>query len=368
MRRIHYLVERNASVVCIEIVHQCGNVVNILPEWANLYHQLSSCLLAVVAEIYEVVEHAGHITTNMYRLVYVFVNSIYRNGDVEFHFPRFAYGSVAGSFSGWGANIHIGKQGFQTGDTKIGSVIYNKTFETDAYVNLNLFSEYFKYSMDVVQISNEKWFYLHQFTVRPHKTFKISVLEGSMLNAPFEIRYMNPLMVMHQFASWTEYDSDGLNGVYGENHFCAYLAGLQKESNKFLKGKFVCPAVDERNLTYDFNGKFSNRPMTAGMFMSLSVNTYLSNTYERKNDLKQPGLRITTVKEPAKLVYYTDGNGQGSTTGYQCKWKASQSDTGMKRNVPARHKGGANFNYADGHTACLKWEDFPTTNEKNWIP
>ena len=156
--------------------------------------------------------------------------------------------------------------------------------------------------------------------------------------------------------------------IPGNNNGCAYLAGLQKESNKFRKGKFVCPAVDERNLTYDFNGKFSNRPMTAGMFMSLSVNTYLSNTYERKNDLKQPGLRITTVKEPAKLVYYTDGNGQGSTTGYQCKWKASQSDTGMKRNVPARHKGGANFNYADGHTACLKWEDFPTANEKNWIP
>ncbi|MBE6373031.1 MAG: prepilin-type N-terminal cleavage/methylation domain-containing protein [Lentisphaerae bacterium] len=156
--------------------------------------------------------------------------------------------------------------------------------------------------------------------------------------------------------------------IPGNNNGCAYLAGLQKESNKFLKGKFVCPAVDERNLTYDFNGKFSNRPMTAGMFMSLSVNAYLSNTYERTHGQNLPALRITTVKEPAKLVYYTDGNGQGSTTGYQCKWKASQSDTGLKRNVPARHKGGANFNYADGHTACLKWEDFPTANEKNWIP
>ena len=150
----------------------------------------------------------------------------YRNGDVEFLFPRFAYGSLAGSFNGWGANIHIGKEGFQIGDTKIGSVIYNKTFETDAYINLNLFSKYFKYSMDIVQISNEKWFYLHQFTVRPHNTFKISVLEGSMLNAPFEIRYLNPLMVMHQYASWVDYDSDGLVGIYGENHFCAYLAGL----------------------------------------------------------------------------------------------------------------------------------------------
>ena len=151
-----------------------------------------------------------------------YTNVPYREGDFEFLFPRFAYGSLAGSFNGWGANIHIGKEGFQIGDTKIGSVIYNRTFETDAYVNLNLFSEYFKYSMDIVQISHEKWFYIHQFTVRPHKSFKVSVLEGSMLNAPFEIRYLNPLMVMHQFSSWTEYDKGG----YPENHFCAYLAGL----------------------------------------------------------------------------------------------------------------------------------------------
>ncbi len=155
-----------------------------------------------------------------------YTNFPYREGDFEFLFPRFSYGSVAGAFNGWGANIHIGKQGFQIGDTKIGSVIYNKAFETDSYINLNLFSKYFKYSMDITQISNEKWFYIHQFTVRPHKTFKISVLEGSMLNAPFEIRYLNPLMIMHQYSSWTEYDADGKKGVYGENHFCAYLAGL----------------------------------------------------------------------------------------------------------------------------------------------
>lgn len=155
-----------------------------------------------------------------------YTNLPYRNGDFEFMFPRFAYGSVAGTFNGWGANIHIGKQGFQIGDTKIGSVIYNNTFETDSYINLNLFSKYFKYSMDVVQISNEKWFYLHQFTARLHKTFKFSAIEGSMLNAPFEIRYLNPLMIMHQYASWTQYNSDNKNGIYGENHFCAYLAGL----------------------------------------------------------------------------------------------------------------------------------------------
>lgn len=171
---------------------------------------------AVEADLFLGKSHYGSSRNDNY------TNVPYRNGDVEFLFPRFAYGSLAGTFNGWGANIHVGKQGFQIGDSKIGSVIYNNTFETDAYINLNLFSKYFKYSMDVIQISHEKWFYIHQFTVRPHKTFKFSALEGSMLNAPFEIRYLNPLMIMHQYASWAEYGQDG----YLENHFCAYLAGL----------------------------------------------------------------------------------------------------------------------------------------------
>lgn len=159
-----------------------------------------------------------------------FTNFPYRNGDIEYILPRFAYGSTAYMFDNWGVNFHIGKEGFQIGDSKIGSVIYNHTFETDAYANLNLFSKYFKYSMDIIQISGgsgdsgrEKWFYIHQFTIRPHNTFKFSALEGSMLNAPFELRYLNPLMVMHQFSSWTEYDK---GPGYTENHFCAYLAGL----------------------------------------------------------------------------------------------------------------------------------------------
>ena len=156
-----------------------------------------------------------------------YTNIPYRAGDFEFRFPRFSYGAVSGSFNGWGANIHIGTQGFQIGDTKIGSVIYNNTFETDAYVNLNLYSKYFKYSLDIAQISNDKYLYLHQFTARPHKTIKFSAIEGSMINAPFELRFINPLMVMHQFSAWTQYNVDGLRDGYGgENHFCAYLAGL----------------------------------------------------------------------------------------------------------------------------------------------
>ena len=207
-----------------------------------------------------------------------YTNFPYREGDFEFLFPRFSYGSVAGAFNGWGANIHIGKQGFQIGDTKIGSVIYNNTFETDAYINMNLFSKYFKYSMDITQISNEKWFYLHQFTVRFHKTFKFSALEGSMVNAPFEIRYLNPLMIMHQFSAWTEYDK---NGYPDENHFCAYLAGLfdwQPIENLRIYGLY---AQNELQLPMERNKEGSLYPDSLGGQLGFEVNVPFASGYWR---------------------------------------------------------------------------------------
>ena len=156
----------------------------------------------------------------------------------------------------------------------------------------------------------------------------------------------------------------------GNNNNCTYIAGIQKVSSLSViyKGKFLCPSVDENNLSYEVDGKFSNRPLSLNsMFFSLSVNKYIANTYERTHGLKLGGLRISTVKQPSKLIYYTDGNGQGGTN-VSCKWNANQSDTNRKMNIPARHKGGANFAYSDGHTYFLNWEEFPTVADKNWIP
>ena len=205
-----------------------------------------------------------------------YTNFPYRDGDFEFRFPRFSYGSLAGAFNGWGANIHIGTEGVQIGDTRIGSVIYNNTFETDAYVNLNLYSKYFKYSLDVSQISNEKILYLHQFTVRPHKTFKFSAIEGSMINAPFEIRFLNPLMIMHQFSAWTEYDK---NGYPDENHFCAYLAGLfdwQPIENLRIYGLY---AQNELQLPMERNKEGSLYPDSLGGQLGFEVNVPFAGGY-----------------------------------------------------------------------------------------
>ena len=81
--------------------------------------------------------------------------------------------------------------------------------------------------MDVVQVDNSKFFYLHQLDIRLLRNLRFGMIEGSLLNSDFELRYLNPFMLMHQFGSWNDYRSKLTEEEwkkYGEGRFCAYLA------------------------------------------------------------------------------------------------------------------------------------------------
>ena len=154
---------------------------------------------------------------------------------MEFWFPKFAYGSVGKTFDNWGYNLQIGKMGKTVGNTLTGSIIYNSTFETDAFIDLDFYSNFLKYTLSVIQISSnrmdlfqgdntDRYMYLHQFDIRLFKNFKFTFLEGSMTSNPFSIRYLNPLPVMHQYGGWTDYVSEDNEITYIETNFCAYMA------------------------------------------------------------------------------------------------------------------------------------------------
>ena len=158
---------------------------------------------------------------------YNFTNIPYAGNQFEFTVPHFAYGAVGHAFDKWGVNFYAAKEGLQIFNTQLGSIIYNRTFETDFYCSLNLYTEYLKYSLHVAEVDNTKFLYLHQLNLIPFRWLKINVLEGSLLNAPFELRYLNPFMIMHQFGSWTQYGaalSDNERKYYEEGRFCAYFA------------------------------------------------------------------------------------------------------------------------------------------------
>lgn len=153
--------------------------------------------------------------------------NIFTSADyLEFYEPRWAYGSVGYDFKKWGLNASAGRTGLEVGRTHLGSIIYNNTFDTQFFFQFNIYCQYMLYNMDVVQVEKDKFLFLHQIEVTPIKWLKLGVLEGTLINEPFEVRFLNPLMIMHSFGSWTDYSDDMEEEIYGESHVCAYLAAL----------------------------------------------------------------------------------------------------------------------------------------------
>lgn len=157
------------------------------------------------------------------------------HSQADFYFPTFAYAGFGKYHENWGYNVHIARQGKTVGNTMTGSIIYNSTFETDAYVEFDIYSKVFKYTVDVVQVSSnrmdnlqkdntERYLYLHQLEVNIFKNLKFSLLEGSLVASPFSLRFLNPLPFMHQSGGWKDYMTQEEDDLYGESHFCADFA------------------------------------------------------------------------------------------------------------------------------------------------
>lgn len=162
--------------------------------------------------------HYGAALSNNYS------NIPYRKDDLEFLFIRNAYGSAGKTFDKWGINFTVAKEGLRIGNPSMASIIYNNTFETDGYAQLNIYSKSFKYSMDVVQIDFEKYLYLHQIEFIILKNIKVALIEGSLACDSLQLRYFNPFMFMHQMSGWNDYCQD--NSPYGEEKFCAYFCWM----------------------------------------------------------------------------------------------------------------------------------------------
>ena len=146
-----------------------------------------------------------------------------KNGAEFAMWPINANASIGKCFGGWGAELNFGRQGLEIGRTKTGSIIYNSTFQTDFYTQLNLYAPRLKYTMDVAQVDVSRFLYVHSAEVVPFSWLKLGIMEGTLVDGNFELRYLNPLIFMHTFSGWLQYTSDEEYEYYREAHYCAYF-------------------------------------------------------------------------------------------------------------------------------------------------
>jgi len=134
----------------------------------------------------------------------------------DIHFPKRSYvsfGVPVGEASGVNFTIGQGENFF--GRTRTGSVIVSEYLQRVIYAQASVYSPAFKYTAQIMQYEVNKYHYMHYIQVRPHRTFSVSLAEGVIVNAPLELRFLNPFSIFHGFESYktyADYNTDVGNG------------------------------------------------------------------------------------------------------------------------------------------------------------
>jgi hypothetical protein len=135
-------------------------------------------------------------------------------------FPFRAFAAAGGNW--W--HFQIGRDQVSFGTAHTGNLLLSDTPDFYDFARLSLFSRSFKYSAIVIQNplilsppyydgysspekSMQRHVYIHRVDFKIGGTFAAGLTEGlSVGDSPLELRYLNPLMVMHNFMSGDDYD------------------------------------------------------------------------------------------------------------------------------------------------------------------
>lgn len=141
--------------------------------------------------------------------------------DIDIEFPDTGYLSTGKMLTEKvGVSIQAGSGSKSIGRASTGSIIWSEYMTGAAYVQWQAFSNVFKYTGNISQLNVDKYMYSHQVEARFFKKFTLSFMEGILVYAPLELRYLNPWTVYHGLAAWRDYDSSEDDS---ESNTCDYF-------------------------------------------------------------------------------------------------------------------------------------------------
>ncbi|UTC74080.1 hypothetical protein E4O03_07395 [Treponema sp. OMZ 792] len=135
-----------------------------------------------------------------FRLSYPYTNLPLSQTALDYHFPKKAGLSVGNSFF----NVHIGRGRLNVGRTLSGSMLISDIPDRHDYITASLFSKHIKMDTTIAELKPMRFFITHALSFKPVKQFSITVHEGIMLASLFDPKFLNPLMIFHNYAAWKE--------------------------------------------------------------------------------------------------------------------------------------------------------------------
>lgn len=193
--------------------------------------------------------------------------------QIDNAFPDTGYFSAAYMLTErTGIGFQLGRGSRSVGRTLTGSMIWSDYLTGVSYGQLELFSPGFKYTGAVSQFNVDKYMYHHQIDARFfNKKLQVSFIEGLLVNAPMELRYLNPWMIFHGFAAWREYEPDDDDP---ESHTCDYFGvSLQFTPVRYTRfyGTF---AMTQYQTPYE-KSNWSDSPTPDGLGAQVGNETYV---------------------------------------------------------------------------------------------
>ncbi len=139
-----------------------------------------------------------------------FVNIPYNETNFDVNFPHEAYGSFGYAFNDTvGVNFRITNMSQSFGRASLGSVIQSEYMTDATNAVLTIYSPLVQYTAGLTALNTNRYMYSHKLDMRLGKKVQLSFMEACLPYGPMDLRFFNPMMIMHNYASWLDYQAQG---------------------------------------------------------------------------------------------------------------------------------------------------------------
>ena len=134
------------------------------------------------------------------KLSYPYLNIPLTAAAFDMSFPIRAGLSIGTSF----CNFTVGRGALNIGRSLSGSMLLADTADRVDYMSASFFHKNVRLALTVMELEPTRFVFSHEAAFRPIDWLTIRLYEGAVLNTPFDPRYLNPMMIFHNYFGWDD--------------------------------------------------------------------------------------------------------------------------------------------------------------------
>lgn len=138
-------------------------------------------------------------------LSYPYTNLPLAASAIDAGFPHRANITIGGRYG----VLTIGRGALNVGRSLAGSMLLADAVDRLDYISAAVFYKQVRLSLTVTELEPTRFVFSHEAAFRPLDWISVRLYEGVVLNAPFDPKYLNPMMIFHNYFGWRESTFNG---------------------------------------------------------------------------------------------------------------------------------------------------------------